>query len=462
MSGFYGLTLAALLVVLALAAYVDRVYSEMGKFLAREYQDNIDAWTRAVEPRLRLGRESIALSASVLRQLTLAAIALIAGLRLYEHVKAQPLLARVPSVEEIAVTGFFLVLLILFFDRLIPQLLFTRTRGFWIARIRLLLEALFYLILPVTLTLGLLLSIVALAEPEDAEEEEHPSEAMDALLEAGEEEGILEESDRELVRSAVEFGDKVVREVMTARPDIFAVPDTLSLKDFLEMLKENAFSRVPAFSGSLDHVTGIVFARDLLQVLDTDAVHQTVAELQRPAAFVPETKNVAELLREMQQEKQHMRVVIDEYGGVAGLVTIEDLLEAIVGSIADEHDEAEEVNEPIREAEGTFVVPGSFDVSRLRELFAEPEEREAEEAGTVHDEEALEGRDAQPRLPWLFPQHYEATTMGGLVSEIAGHIPLPGEVVEGKLLRFEVLASTDRKVERVRVGLVEKAAEDRA
>jgi putative hemolysin len=459
MSVVYTVSLAVLLVVLALAAYVDRVYSEMGKFLAREYQDNIDAWTRSVEPRLRLGRESIALSASVLRQLALAAIALIAGLRLYVHVKAQPLLARIPSFEEVAVTGFFLILLILFFDRLIPQLLFTRTKGFWIARIRFLLEGLFYLILPVTLTLGLLLSIVALAEPEDAQEEEHPSEAMDALLEAGEEEGILEESDRELVRSAVEFGDKVVREVMTPRPEIFAVPEKLSLKDFLETLTTNAFSRVPVFSDSLDHVTGIVFARDLLQVLDSDAAAQTVGQLQRPTAFVPETKNVAELLREMQHEKQHMRVVIDEYGGVAGLVTIEDLLEAIVGSIADEHDDAEEIDEPVREPDGTFLVPGSFEVSRLRELFAEPEERAEESAHTADEDAALEGRDAQPRLPWLFPQHYEATTMGGLVSEIAGHIPQPGEVVEGKLLRFEVMASTDRKVERVRVGLVEKAAE---
>jgi putative hemolysin len=457
---FYNdLALAVLLLILALAAYVDRIYTEMGKFLAREYQDNIDAWTRAVEPRLRLGRESLALSASVLRQLALAGIALIAGLRLYVHVKAQPALARVPSLEEIAVTGFFLILLIMFFDRLLPQLLFTRTTGFWIARIRYLLEALFYLILPVTLTLGLLLSIVALAEPEDAEEEEHPSEAMDALLEAGEEEGILEESDRELVRSAVEFGDKVVREVMTPRPDIFAVPDTLSLTDFLEKLKENAFSRVPAFSETLDRVTGIVFARDLLQVLDTDAAHKTVAELQRPAAFVPETKNVAELLREMQREKQHMRVVIDEYGGVAGLVTIEDLLEAIVGSIADEHDEGEEIDEPVRDADGSFVVPGSFEVSRLRELFAEPDEREDSDAIDDEDDAALEGRDAQPRVPWLFPQHFEATTIGGLVSEIAGHIPLPGEVVEGKLLRMQVLASTDRKVERVRVGLVERPAE---
>lgn len=461
MSAAYSLTLAALLVVLAMAAYVDRVYSEMGKFLAREYQDNIDAWTRAVEPKLRLGRESIALSASVLRQLALAAIALIAGLRLYVHVKAAPLLARAPSVEEIAVTGFFLVLLILVFDRLIPQLLFTRTRGFWIARIRFLLEALFYLILPVTLTLGLLLSILALAEPEDAEEQEHPSEAMDALLEAGEEEGILEESDLNLVRSAVEFGDKVVREVMTPRPEIFAVPETLSLKDFLEQLKESAFSRVPVFAGSLDHVTGVVFARDLLQVLDSDAASETVGGLQRPTAFVPETKNVAELLREMQREKQHMRMVIDEYGGVAGLVTIEDLLEAIVGSIADEHDAAEEVNEPMREADGTFVVPGSFEVSRLRELFADQlENGEDDEASNNDDVSEIDGRNGagtQQRSPLYLPQHFEAATLGGLVSEIAGRIPMPGEVVEGKLLRLEVLASTDRKVERVRVGLMETA-----
>jgi putative hemolysin len=466
MSLVYGISLAVLLVVLALAAYVDRVYSEMGKFLAREYQDNIDAWTRAVEPRFHMGRESIALAASVLRQLALAAIALIAGLRLYVHVKAQPLLARVPSVEEVAVTSFFLVLLILFFDRLIPQLLFTRTKGLWIARIHVLLEGLFFLILPVTLTLGLLLSIVALAEPEDAQEDEHPSEAMDALLEAGEEEGILEESDRELVRSAVEFGDKVVREVMTPRPEIFAVPATLSLSDFFETLKENSFSRVPVFSGSLDHVTGIVFARDLLQERDSDAAGRTVGQLQRPTAFVPETKNVAELLREMQHEKQHMRVVIDEYGAVAGLVTIEDLLEAIVGSIADEHDDAEEKDEPIRQPDGTFLVPGSFDVSRLRELFTEPEARadSGDDASmdAAKDDAAMDGRDAQPRLPWLFPQHYEATTMGGLVSEIAGHIPQAGEVIEGKLLRFEVVASTDRKVERVRVGLVEKAAEKTA
>jgi putative hemolysin len=467
----YTLALILLLAVLSLAAYVDRIYFEMGKFLAREYQDNIDAWEEVVEPRLRLGRESIALSASVLRQLTVAALALFAGLRLYTHTTLLPSLARTPSTSEVLRAVFELILLILLFDRLLPQLLFTRTRGLWIARITPILQALFYLILPVTLLLGLLLSIAALAEPEDTAEEDHPSEAMDALLEAGEEEGILEESDRELVRSVVEFGDKVVLEVMTPRPEIFAVPGTLTLHQFTAQINEHAFSRVPVYMGSLDHVTGIAFAHDLLKVLDTEAHTRTVAEIQRPAVFVPETKKVAELLREMQREKQHMRLVIDEYGSVAGLVTIEDLLEAIVGNIADEHDEPEADDTPIREPNGAYTVSGSFELSRLRDLFAdqfEPVHRivRTPEDGQPHDaddDEASvrrEGREEYgPRdtrddpTALRLPEHYESTTLGGLVSEIAGHIPLPGEVVEEDGLRLEVLASTDRRIDRIRVSL---------
>ena len=447
----YGVGLVLLLAILSLAAYVDRIYSEMGKFLAREYQDNIDVWEGRVEPRLRLGHESIALSASVLRQLTLAAIALLVGLRLYTHATLFPEFARIPTPTEVIRAACELILLILVFDRLIPQLLFTRTRGLWIVRIRFILQALFYLILPVTLLLGLLLSIAALAEPEDAAAEEHPSEAMDALLEAGEEEGILEESDRELVRSAVEFGDKVVLEVMTPRPEIFAVPGSLSLREFTAQINRQAFSRVPVYKDSLDQITGIAFAHDLLQVLDIEANSRTVAQIQRPVAFVPETKKVAELLREMQREKQHMRMVIDEYGNVAGLVTIEDLLEAIVGSIADEHDEVEADDTPVREAGGTYVVSGGFELSRLRDLFAEQFEGEARH-NPADSAEEYDVRDEATAL--RFPEHYESTTLGGLVSEIAGHIPLPGEVVEADGLRLEVLASTDRRIDRIRVGLV--------
>ncbi len=439
------LLLILLLGVLSLAAYVDRVYSEMGKFLAREYQDNIDAWEERVEPRLKLGRESIAQAASVLRQLSLAAIGLVFGYALF----AAPQVASHNFWKELGVTLAELVFVIVIFDRLIPQVLFTRTRGRWALKTVYLLQALFFLILPITLLLGLLLSIVALAEPEDEQEEEHPSEAMDALLEAGEEEGILEESDRELVRSVVEFGDKVVREVMTPRPEIFAVPSTLTLKEFTAEIDQHVFSRVPVFRGSLDNITGIAFAHDLLQVTDEDAVTRTIAQIQRPAAFVPETKMVAELLREMQSEKQHMRIVIDEYGSVAGVITIEDLLEAIVGSISDEHEAPEADDAPVREEAGSYVVTGTFELSRLRDLFADqfPDEDHALDDGSDEDQD----EDAATAL--RLPEHYESTTVGGLVSEIAGHIPLPGEVVEEDGLRLEVLASTDRRIDRIRVSL---------
>ena len=456
MSPLYTILDVVLLIILALAAYVDRVYSEMGKFLAREYQDNIDVWEEIVEPKLRLGRESIALSASVLRQLSLAAIALLTGLRLYTHTDLLPSIAHGPSGSEIAIAIFELILLILIFDRLLPQILFTRTRGLWISHIRYLLQALFYLILPVTLLLGLLLSIAALAEPEDSAEEERPSEAMEALLEAGEEEGILEESDRELVRSVVEFGDKIVREVMTPRPEIFSVPGSMSLEHFTEEIGEHVFSRVPVYSGSLDQITGIIFAHDLLQVPDSEAASRSVAQLQRPAAFVPETKRVAELLREMQREKQHMSIVIDEYGGVAGLVTIEDLIEAIVGEIADEHEEPEADDTPIREAEGSYIVSGGFEISRLRDLFADQIEESTRPPEDIEsaDAEEFATRDHKEDHPELhLPEHYESTTVGGLVSEMAGHIPLPGEVVEEDGLRLEVLASTDRRIDRIRVSL---------
>jgi len=144
---------------------------------------------------------------------------------------------------------------------------------------------------------------------------------------------------------------------MTPRPDVFAVQEETTLEQFLYLLRVNNFSRVPVYSSSLDNVTGIAFAHDLLQIADAEAHTRTVASIKRPAVFVPETKRGYELLREMQREKQHMRIVIDEYGAVAGLVTIEDLLEQIVGNIRDEHEVDVPIEDPQREPGGVWLVP---------------------------------------------------------------------------------------------------------
>jgi CBS domain containing-hemolysin-like protein len=421
MTGLTILLVVLLALVELLASYINRVYSEFGKILSHEVQDNLDAWEEKVEPQLGLSREHAAISAAVLQQLALGWIALEFGAVLFER---GPHMAG-PSVAEIAQAVLGLLLVVAFCNQIFPSLLFNHTRGRWAARLMWPIRLLLWLMTPITVFVRFFHSVASLAE-KPASPENEAAVDVEALLEAGEEEGILEENDRDLVRSAVEFGDKLVREVMTPRPEVFAVAQSITLEQFLEKLREHNFSRVPVFSGSLDNVTGIAFAHDLLQISDEEARVRTVASIQRPAVFVPETKRGYELLREMQREKQHMRIVIDEYGGVAGLVTIEDLLEQIVGDIRDEHEVDAPIEEPQREPGGVWVVPGSFPVDQLADLFGESVE--------VGDQ-------------------FEASTLGGLVSEIEGRIPLAGEVVmlDHTGLRVEVVASTDRRVERLRV-----------
>lgn len=418
------LILIVLAAIETLASYITRVYSEFGKILTREIEENLDAWEQLVEPQLGLSREHAAICAAVLQQLALGVIALGLGAFLFDRA-AQ--LAR-PNSAEIAQAVLALVLVVVFCNQLLPTLLFSRTEGRWAKKLVWPIRLLLWLMTPITVFVRFFFSVASLAEQPVSPEEETEAD-VEALLEAGEDEGILEESDRDLVRSAVEFGDKLVREVMTPRPDVFAVPEETALEQFLHLLREHNFSRVPVYSGSLDNVTGIAFAHDLLQISDEEAHTRTVASIKRPAVFVPETKRGYELLREMQREKQHMRIVIDEYGAVAGLVTIEDLLEEIVGNIKDEHEEETPIEDPQREPHGVWLVPGSFPVNQLPDLFGEQD-------GLANLGEA-----------------YEATTLGGLVSEIEGRIPLPGEFVllDSVGMKIEVVASTARRVERLRV-----------
>ena len=414
------IALAILLLALVemLAAYITRIYAEFGKILSREVQENLDVWEERIEPHIGLTRDHAALCAAVLQQLALSFIALAFGALLFLELPR-------PRPEEIGEAVLGLILVIVFCNQLVPSLLFNRTSGTWAVRLLWPIRLLLWIVTPITVFIRFFFSVAALAE-HPAGTEEEPAADVDALIEAGEEEGILEKSDRELVRSAVEFGDKLVRELMTPRPEVFAVPAEITLERFLELLREHNYSRVPVYAGTLDNVTGIAFAHDLLQISDEEARTRTVASIQRPAVFVPETKRGYELLREMQREKQHMCMVVDEYGSVAGLVTIENLLEEIVGDIRDEHEPDVPSEEPQREPSGAWVVPGSFPSDQLGDLIGEPVD--------LGDE-------------------YEAATLGGLVSEIEGRIPLPGEVLvlEAAGLRIEVVAATDHRIERLRI-----------
>jgi CBS domain containing-hemolysin-like protein len=406
--------LLMLLGLLTLVSYVDRLYTEIGKFLSREFQDNIDVFEHNVEPRLHVSRSRASLSMAVLTQLTMAAIAMLVGFTVFRD--------RAWSIYEILQATLTLILTVIVCNRFLPFVFFSRTRGQWLIRWTLFLRILIYLVFPVTLVLGFLQSVAALTKEHSDEQPETQAEAVDALIEAGQEEGILDESNRDMIQSVVEFGEKTVREAMKPRPEIVAVPTNTTVEHFIELLRTKPFSRVPVFEGTIHNIKGIVYAQDVLQVPDTEARTRTVDTLMRKDVyFVPESKLGSDLLREMQKRNVRMAIVVDEYGGVAGLVTIEDLVEEIVGEIGDEHEKAEVV----RESDQSYIVPGNMDVDRLDELL-----------GTR-------------------PEGKESATVAGLVSEMAGRIPQKGEVIEEDGLRFEVLESTQRRVQRVRISLVQ-------
>ncbi len=401
-----------LLGLLTLVSYVDRVYTEIGKFLSREFQDNIAFFEQTVEPRLGVSRHRASLSMAILVQLTMAALALLVGFSVLHE--------KTWTGYEMVQAAAALIIVVIVFNRLLPFVFFARTKGRWLAGWTMLLRLLIYLVLPITLVLGFCQSVASLTKEHADEQPESPAEAVDALIEAGQEEGILDEGDRHLIQSVVEFGGKTVREAMKPRPEVVAVPTTTSVEQFVDLLRTKPFSRVPVYEGSIHNIKGIVSAQDVLQVPDSEARTRRVDSLmRRDVYFVPESKLGSDLLREMQRQNIKMAIVVDEYGGTAGLVTIEDLVEEIVGEIRDEHDHADIV----RENENSYIVPGSMDIDRIAELF-----------GTR-------------------PEGKEAATVAGLVSELAGRIPHAGEVIEEDGLRYEVLESTERRVERVRISM---------
>ncbi len=306
----------------------------------------------------------------------------------------------------------------------LAPLLYRKTSGHWLLPLAPVLRVSAILVRPLTAILGFFQSLIELAEAEPVHEELPANGDIEALISAGEEEGLIEEEDRKLIESVVAFGDKTVREVMTPRPKIVAIEANRSLEDLRELVINEQYSRIPVYEGTIDHVIGFVHVRDMFELDPSDRRGRLVKELARPIRFVPETKPVNDLLREMQADGAHMAIVIDEYGNTAGLATMEDMVEEIVGEIHDEHEPERDVR---KEPEGSFVVSGSLDVDRLDDL-----------------------------LGFRPPEDTESTTVGGLVTEWLGRVPHVGERVERDGIRIEVLAGDELKVEQVRVSKVEQ------
>ena len=237
------------------------------------------------------------------------------------------------------------------------------------------------------------------------------------MVDVAEEEEEIEEDERELIHSVFEFGDTTVREVMVPRPDMVTVPADATLDEALRVIIDAGYSRIPIYQGDNDNIIGVLYAKDLLRSLHEGKKDMRVAQLGRAPTFVPEQKKVSDLLREMQEQHVHMSIVVDEYGGTAGLVTIEDLIEEIVGEIVDEYDKEEPLVEPL--GDDRIRVDAKMPIDEVNELL-------------------------EVELP-----HEEWNTVGGLVFGLLGRVPLEGESVTFDGLEFQTERITGRRIQKV-------------
>jgi magnesium and cobalt exporter, CNNM family len=251
-------------------------------------------------------------------------------------------------------------------------------------------------------------------------EEETSEEEIQAFIDAGQEEGILEHDEGEMIQSIVHFRDKVAREVMTPRTQIVAVDFNSSVEKLVQLIVTTRHARIPVYRDDLDNIDGIVHERDLLRVFQRGDKLENLRSLIKSVHFVPETKPVDDLLQEMKQKGDQIVLVVDEYGGISGLITIEDLVEEIVGAI---HDDLEtDTNKIIEERKGVYVVPGSIELSSLEEKLGVP-----------------------------LVANTDCTTVAGAVVELFGRLPSPGEKIEHGGVEIEVLDADRRRVQRLRL-----------
>ena len=246
-------------------------------------------------------------------------------------------------------------------------------------------------------------------------------EELRQMAEVAVEEQQIEEEEKEMIHSIFEFGDTVVREVMVPRPDMVAVEAGTKLRQALTLMLKHGFSRMPVYEASMDNIAGLVYAKSVMKRLHNARSRKepTVKDIVRPAMFIPESKKIAELLREMQQKKTHMAIVVDEFGDVAGLVTLEDLLEEIVGEIADEYDRGEPLVEPVDD--NTLRVNARLPIDELTELVGVD----------LPDEE------------W--------DTVGGLLAGLLGKVPARGDEVTVRGVTFRAEKVQGRRIAKVLV-----------
>jgi magnesium and cobalt exporter, CNNM family len=316
-----------------------------------------------------------------------------------------------------------MMFVILIFRHLVPRIVTMRNPEIVLLRLLPVLKIVHFLLSPFTRPLTGALNYFHRWEEEIEpvkKEETTSEEEIQAFIDAGQEEGILERDEGEMIQSIVHFGDKVARELMTPRTQIVAIDINASVDALLQLILNKRHTRIPVYRNDLDNIEGFIHERDLLRMWQKGDRLDNFRPLIKAVNFVPETKPVDDLLQEMKEKGDHLVIVVDEYGGVSGLITMKDLIEKIVGEI---HDESEsDSDKVIEESKGIYVVPGSLELSAIEERLGTPLVAET-----------------------------ECTTVGGAVVELFGRLPSTGERIEHGGFEIEVLDADRRRVQRLRL-----------
>jgi len=421
-SWLFALGVVLLALFLPVYSYLTLIYRELGRMTTGPVHEHLDIFEAEIEPRIKLNRRSAGRAFRILGHFWLAFLVLETTRGVFYFVPG--------TWESVVELVAFIALEVVIAMHFIPDILLYRTTGRWLIPLLPLLRASLVLVWPVRVFLEGAESLARISEIEmEKSEEQRTEEGIEALVEAAEEEGIIEPEQADLIEQVVEFSDKRVREVMTARPDIVAIQASATLEDLHAKLIESGFTKLPVYEHSLDDIVGVVYSQDLLQVADTDLLKRQVRELMRPVLFMPETKIGSELLREMRQQDQTMAVIIDEHGSVAGIATMEDLVEEIVG--VGGADSTHPRLEMVREGTSSLVMRGSTAIGDVEEMLG------------VHFGESADET---------------VTTIAGLLSHVSGKVPAPGEKCDLEGFRFEVLEANQRKVLRVKIQKLSSTA----
>jgi putative hemolysin len=400
---------------LPIFSYLTLIYRELGRMTTGRIHEHLEIFEAEIEPKLKINRKSGGRTFRILGHFWLAFVVL-------ETTRGIVYLG--PNGWEAGVQFLvFLSLEVVILMHFIPDMLLYRTSGRWLLPLLPVIRAGMWLVWPIRVFLEGAETLARISEQEvERTEEQRTEEGIEALVEVAEEEGIIEPEQADLIEQVVEFSDKRVREVMTPRPDVVALRADATMEEMHAKYLETHFAKMPVYERSLDDIVGVVHAQDLLQIADADLTKRKVRELVRPILFVPETKVGSDLLREMRQKGQSMVAVIDEHGSVAGIATVEDLVEEIVGE-SSATGSMQPAPDAVREADGSLVLRGSMTISDVEHLLSVQFGDHADET---------------------------VTTVAGLLSHALGKVPVPGDRVDLEGYRFEVLESNQRKVLRLR------------